>query len=99
RNLGSLAYHLTALGRNALCASLAHYHKIYDVAAGVCLCIEAGCEARYLDGEPWTADVSAGKAPQPLMVAPPQVMKVLLEHLSMRETPWRRGPAILADEE
>lgn len=99
RNMGSLAYHLTALARNTLCASLAHYHKIYDIAAGICLCHEAGCEARYLDGELWTADVTAGKARQPLMVAPPQVMTVLLEHLSMRETPWGRGPAIISDDD
>jgi fructose-1,6-bisphosphatase/inositol monophosphatase family enzyme len=100
RNLGSLAYHLTLLARGTVCASLAHYHKLYDIAAGICLCEEAGCEANYLDGQPWTADVTAGKQRVPLQVAPPQVMKVLLERLSMREQPWERGAEdiIMADE-
>ncbi len=91
RNLGSLAYHLTLMARGTVCASLAHYHKIYDIAGGICLCEEAGCVAYYLDGKPWVADVTAGKQLVPLQVAPPQVTKVLLERLSLRTQPWGRG--------
>lgn len=85
RNLGSLAYHLAALSRNTLCASMALYHKIYDVAAGVCICEAAGCVVRYLDGREWSADVVGGKALTPMIVAPPGAMRILLERVAIRE--------------
>ena len=90
RNLGSLAYHLSLLARGTLCASLAHYHKIYDVAGGVCVCIEAGCEARNFDGTLWIADVARRDA-TPLLVAPAGAMQVLLNRLTLREPALRRG--------
>jgi myo-inositol-1(or 4)-monophosphatase len=84
RNLGSLAYHLVALSRNSLIASMARQHKLYDIAAGMCLCFEAGCVAHHLDGSGWTADVTALKETRPLLVAPPGAMKILLEKLTLR---------------
>lgn len=90
RNMGSLAYHLTLLARGTVCASLAHYHKLYDVAGGICLCEEAGCVVRNLDGSEWTATLGTQKL-VPLLVAPPQAMQVLLDRLTFRQTALKRG--------
>ena len=85
RNLGSLTYHLVAAARGSLLASLSQFHKIYDVAAGICLCAEAGCEARTLDGAPWQANVTI-KAEPTLLVAPPKAMQLMLEAFHAKHT-------------
>jgi myo-inositol-1(or 4)-monophosphatase len=81
RNLGTLAYHLVALSRGALVASIARQHQLYDIAAGVCICEEAGCIARYLDGTHWQAEIKSQRELRPLIVAPPQIMAQLLAGL------------------
>ena len=81
RNLGTLAYHLVALSRGALVASIARQHQLYDIAAGVCICEEAGCIARYLDGSSWRAEIKNEREVRPLIVAPPQIMAQLLTGL------------------
>lgn len=81
RNFGALAYHLTALARGSVVGIIAHYHKIYDVAAGLCLCIEAGCEVRYLDGTPWKALVKTSSETTPILAAPPATLAELLRSL------------------
>ncbi len=81
RNFGALAYHLTVLARGSVIGMIAHYHKIYDVAAGLCICFEAGCEARYLDGTPWKAIVSSDSETHPLFCAAPQTLQELLGRL------------------
>lgn len=91
RNFGSLAYHLTLLARGTVCASLAHWHNLYDIAGGMCLCIEAGCTAQYLDNSPWSADVIRGKVRIPMLAASPRTLQVLASHLSLREPPLNRG--------
>jgi fructose-1,6-bisphosphatase/inositol monophosphatase family enzyme len=83
RNTGSLAYHLALMARGTLVCAMSHQHKIYDVAAGICICQEAGCVVRYLDGEPWRADVEAPRETMPLLVAPPQIMNNLLQYLKL----------------
>ena len=85
RNFGSLAYHLGLLAQGCLVANIAHFHKLYDVAAGLCLCFEAGCEARYLDGTPWRAVVTPATETLPMLCAPPQTLQFLLDHLSVKE--------------
>jgi fructose-1,6-bisphosphatase/inositol monophosphatase family enzyme len=87
RNFGALAYHLCLLSRGAIVANIAHYHKLYDVAAGMCVCFEAGCEARYLDGTLWRADVKTDSETQPLLTAPPLTLQYLLENLRAKEQP------------
>ena len=82
RNFGALAYHLAALSRGSLVANIAHYHKLYDVAAGLCICFEAGCEAKYLDGSTWRAVVSSESEKQPMFCAPPHVLGELLSRLT-----------------
>jgi myo-inositol-1(or 4)-monophosphatase len=85
RNLGSLAYHLVSMSRGALCCSLSHHHKLYDIAAGICICQEAGCIARYLDGGEWTAQVAGPRDTIPLLVAPPKIMANLLANLVIKQ--------------
>lgn len=91
RNFGSLAYHLTLLARGTMCASLAHWHNLYDIAAGMCLCFEAGCVASHIDASPWRAEVVRSKERVPLLVAGPRAAEVLLSHLSSREVELHRG--------
>ncbi len=81
RNFGSLAYHLTALARGSLAATIAHYHKIYDVAAGICICCEAGAQVRYLSGDEWHAKVKTSAETQPMLCAPPQILQALIDAL------------------
>ena len=78
RNLGSLTYHLLATARGSILGSLSQWHKLYDVAGGLCVCSEAGCEARYLDGSLWQANVSSQSETKPLLVAPPKAMQQML---------------------
>lgn len=85
RNLGSLAYHLAALARGAFAASLSRHHKLYDIAAGISICKEAGCTVRYTDGSNWRAELRAPREQLPLLVAPPRTMDWLLERLKTRE--------------
>lgn len=79
RNMGSLTYHLLAVARGSVLASLSQWHKLYDVAGGISLCVEAGCEARYLDGSLWQANVTPKAETKPLLVAPPKAMQQMLE--------------------
>ena len=81
RNLGSLTYHLAAVADGALLASISVDHKLHDVAAGVCLCEEAGCAARTLDGSVWRAKVTTASEKQPLLVAPKLSASLILEGL------------------
>ena len=87
RNFGSVAYHLSLLARGSLCAALARRHKLYDVAGGMAICKEAGCVAQYLDGREWVADLTAPKEAVPLLVAPPQTMRLLNELLKLKQSP------------
>ena len=91
RNFGSLAYHLTLLARGTVCANLAHWHNLYDIAGGMCLCVEAGCEASYLGGSVWEAEIVRGTMRTPLLIAAPRCGQVLGEHLSLRDAPLHRG--------
>lgn len=84
RNFGSLAMHLAMLSRGGVAACVAHYHKLYDIAAGVCICQEAGAQARYIDGQEWRAEVSGPRETTPLVLAGPETMSVLLRELEMR---------------
>lgn len=83
RNFGSLAYHMVAMARGSLAASMAHFHKLYDIAGGMCLCHEAGCTSRYLNGSEWTADVEAARETVPLVVAPPGTVRYLMDNLEL----------------
>lgn len=92
RNFGSVAYHLVLLARGSLCATISRWHKLYDIAGGMMLCFEAGCEAIHLDGREWVADVTTPREKTPLLIAPPQALKFLRENLSEREMQDERTP-------
>lgn len=81
RNFGALAYHLTALARGSLISIIAHYHKLYDVAAGLCICLEAGAAVRYLDGGEWRAQVKTASETRPMLCAAPQTLQALIDAL------------------
>ncbi|RYX81465.1 inositol monophosphatase [bacterium] len=87
RNFGSLAYHLVLLAQGSIVANLAHYHKLYDVAAGLCLCFEAGCKARYMTGDAWEAKVSTDSETTPMLCAPPETLEYLLVNLHLKAIP------------
>ncbi len=91
RNFGSLAYHLALLSQGSLVANIAHYHKLYDVAAGLCLCFEAGCEARYMNGDKWVAKVSTKSETTPMLCAAPQTLQFLLDNLHLKVIPEISG--------
>jgi len=84
RNFGTVAYHMVSLARGSMVAALACKHQLYDVAGGMCICVEAGCTARYLDGREWVADLTEGKALVPLLIAPPQTGQRLGKTLVVR---------------
>ena len=92
RNFGSVAYHLVLLARGSMCATIARWHKLYDVAGGMMICFEAGCEAIYLDGREWVADVSSPRESTPLLIAPPQTLKLLKANLRERPMQDKRTP-------
>jgi len=75
------------LAQGGIVANVAHYHKLYDVAAGLCLCFEAGCEARYLDGRQWQAVVSTKSETTPMICAAPQTLDYLLQNLKLKVVP------------
>jgi fructose-1,6-bisphosphatase/inositol monophosphatase family enzyme len=52
RSLGSIAIELLYTARGNLTAAVGLREGIIDIAAALCVCFEAGCEFRYLTGEP-----------------------------------------------
>jgi myo-inositol-1(or 4)-monophosphatase len=92
RNFGSVAYHLVLVARGSLCATIARWHKLYDVAGGMMLCFEAGCEAIHIDGREWIADVSSPREATPLLVAPPDTLEYLRQNLRERAMKDKRTP-------
>ncbi len=78
RNFGSLTYHMAALAQGALVGSVARQHQLHDIAAGMCICHEAGCVSRFLDGAEWRAEVTTTREKRPLITAPPQILAQLL---------------------
>lgn len=77
----------TAAGRVRGSISLG---KLYDLAAGLLLCHEAGCQTRYLSGREWQLEhlLSGAALPEPVLTAPPQTMQAVLRLLRNAE---RRG--------
>jgi fructose-1,6-bisphosphatase/inositol monophosphatase family enzyme len=77
RNFGTVAYHLVMAAGGSACAALARCHKLYDVAGGMAICREAGCAEKLLDGRQWKAEPHSGTEYTPLLVAPPNTLKLL----------------------
>lgn len=88
RCMGSIAAELAYTARGHLCGTVGLYEGIVDIAAALCFCFEAGCEARYLSGPPLdiAALVEAGRTTEHFLVAPPRLISHLQSILHPRET-------------
>jgi len=86
RCVGSIATELCYTARGNLCGTVGLHEGIVDMAAALCLCFEAGCEARYLSGAPFdiVALVEAGRTTEHFIVAPPRLLAFLLNTLRVR---------------
>lgn len=74
----------TAAGRVRGSISLG---RLYDLAAGLLLCHEAGCQTRYLSGREWQLQHLLGGAAlrEPILTAPPQTMQAIFRLLHTAE--------------
>jgi myo-inositol-1(or 4)-monophosphatase len=52
RNSGTVGSDIVFTARGALCANVSRNDTLYDVAAPLCIALEAGCEATWWDGRP-----------------------------------------------
>lgn len=70
----------TAAGRVRGAISLG---RLYDLAAGLLICHEAGCQTRYLSGEEWHPRHLTGGAAlhEPVLTAPPPTMQAIFRQL------------------
>lgn len=79
RNFGAVAVHLAYTARGALRGNVSGEDKLWDIAAGVLIAVEAGCRAEWLTG----GEVSLqswldGTQPDDLLlVAPPGILAAL----------------------
>lgn len=79
RNFGTVAYHLVCAANGSACAALARSHKLYDVAGGMLICREAGCQEKLLDGRIWKAEPHSGTEHTPLLIAKPDTLTLLAD--------------------
>ncbi len=79
RNLGSTAAHLCYVASGALCAAAVDRWWVWDIAAGLCLCREAGARTCYLDGTELTtlAGVDPFAPGAMIVVGPPHALAEL----------------------
>ena len=70
----------TAAGRVRGAMSLG---RLYDLAAGLLLCHEAGCATCYVSGKKWQLQHLMGGAPlpEPILTAPPRTMQTIFRLL------------------
>lgn len=70
----------TAAGRVRGSLSLG---RLYDLAAGLLICHEAGCETRYLSGAEWLPQhlLDGSALREPVLTAPPLTMRTILRLL------------------
>lgn len=89
RNLGSCGVHLAYVAANRLACYLNIGDKLFDIAAGLCIAQEAGCEARWLSGERFrcTALRYGPRMKDVLLVGPPATLQAL-----EGEVQWRARP-------
>lgn len=76
RALGSIAAELLYTARGNLCATIGLHEGIVDITAAFCICFEAGCGIRYLDGAPMDLEalLRAGRTTKHFAVAPPNLL-------------------------
>lgn len=87
RNLGSAAVDAVYIARGSLLASIYFSEKAHDLAAGLCICREAGCEARWLsDGRELkiTELIGRASADDHYLVGPPNAVRLLRQSLTSK---------------
>jgi myo-inositol-1(or 4)-monophosphatase len=83
RNSGTVGSDIVFTARGALCATVNRNDKLYDVAAPLCIAVEAGCEATWWDGSPVALQhwFDAGINETPMIVAHPRVTPLIRQIL------------------
>jgi myo-inositol-1(or 4)-monophosphatase len=86
RCLGSIASEVAQVARGSARGVTGTSEGIIDMAAGLCIAGEAGCEMRYLSGR--SVDIGEWlitlRTTEPFALAPPRVLKMLLGSLHTR---------------
>jgi myo-inositol-1(or 4)-monophosphatase len=79
RNFGAVAVHLAYTARGALRGNVSGEDKLWDIAAGLLIALEAGCRAEWLTGGEVTLQAWLDGSPRDdlLLVAPPQILQTL----------------------
>lgn len=78
RNLGSAAIDAAYVARGSLVGTIYLNEQAHDLAAGLCLAAEAGCEARWLNGDPLRlADLLRRERREPYLLGPPNAVRLL----------------------
>lgn len=84
RSFGSIAIELCYAAQGVVTAALGLKEGIVDVGAALCICKEAGCEFRYLEGP--LVDINelltAGRTERPFIYGPPRLVAHLQSVLS-----------------
>jgi len=91
RNLGAAAIDAAYTARGSLSAAVYLNEKAHDLAAGMCLAHEAGCETRWLSGaEVRILDLLDHHRREPYLLGPPRVVAQLRQALSVYTTEGNR---------
>jgi myo-inositol-1(or 4)-monophosphatase len=83
RNSGTVGSDIVFTARGALCANVNRNDRLYDVAAPLCIALEAGCEATWLDGSSVSLQhwFEHGLNDTPMIVAHPHVTPLIRQVL------------------
>lgn len=86
RNLGSAAAHGCYVASGSMAAALFLNCHAWDLAAALCIAMEAGAQARWLDGTPVTrlSEGGADSADRPLLIGPDFALDALLPAIHPR---------------
>ncbi|MGQ9523705.1 MAG: inositol monophosphatase family protein [Armatimonadota bacterium] len=86
RGLGSIATEMAYTADGRFRAAVGKNPGAVDVAAAACICAEAGCELRWLDGRPVSVGelLTRRKAPSLFVCAPSKTMSLMLSILKQR---------------
>ena len=79
RCLGSIAAEVVYAARGTLCSHVGCYEGANDLAAALCIALEAGCVAEYLDESPFEMDtiVREGRTRNAFIIAPPRMTALI----------------------
>lgn len=86
RCLGSIASELAYTARGNLVATIGLSEGIVDIGAALCICSEAGCDFRYLEGPAVDLEelLRVKRTTKHFVYAPPKLAAFLQQHLRVR---------------